>query len=172
MSTFKYMSDSYLTTVFTEELFTCDCCREVKELKYIGPQYSSGSNDAILCAQCIQNGEAVESGLVGFFNEIDLECVDDNVSNEICYRTPGFFTWQDQEWATHCNDACEFHGDDSAQDIIDADESTIHIWMERYDQSRKDWESFMTGYVPGGDQGVYKFICKHCNAMVINWDFS
>jgi uncharacterized protein CbrC (UPF0167 family) len=60
------MSDSYLTTVFTEELFTCDCCREVKELKYIGPQYSSGSNDAILCAQCIQNGEAVESGLVGF----------------------------------------------------------------------------------------------------------
>lgn len=47
MSTFKYMSDSYLTTVFTEELFTCDCCREVKELKYIGPQYSSGSNDAI-----------------------------------------------------------------------------------------------------------------------------
>jgi hypothetical protein len=42
----------------------------------------------------------------------------------------------------------EFHGDASAQDIIDADESTIHIWMERYDQSRKDWESFMTGYVP------------------------
>lgn len=172
MATFKYMSENYLATVFTEGLFTCDCCREVKELKYIGPQYSSGTNDAILCAQCIQNGEAVESGLVGFFNEIDPECVDDNVSNEICCRTPGFFTWQDQEWATHCNDACEFHGDASAQDIIDADESTIRIWMERYDQSRKHWGSFMTGYLPGGDQGVYKFICKHCNAMVINWDFS
>lgn len=66
MSTFKYMSENYLATVFTEGLFTCDCCRQVKELKYIGPQYSSGTNDAILCAQCIQNGEAVESGLVGF----------------------------------------------------------------------------------------------------------
>lgn len=61
------MNENYLTIVFTEEFFTCDGCREVKELKYIDPQYSSGANDAILCAQCIQNGKAVESGLVGFF---------------------------------------------------------------------------------------------------------
>ncbi|MBA0219739.1 CbrC family protein [Pectobacterium brasiliense] len=85
---------------------------------------------------------------------MDPEFFDDNVSKEICYRTPDFFTWQDQEWATHCNDACEFHGDASAQDISVAGESTIHIWMERYDQNRKDWERFITGYVPGVDQGV------------------
>lgn len=172
MPRFNYMSDSYLTTVFTVDSFTCDCCKKISDLKYIGPQYSSATIDAMLCHQCIQTGEAVKSGLVGFFNEIDPERVDDNVSSEICYRTPGLFTWQDQEWATHCNDACEFHGDATAQDIIDADEKTIHIWMERYDQSRKDWDSFMTGYAPGGDQGVYKFICKHCDAIVINWDFS
>ncbi|EMH2329893.1 CbrC family protein [Citrobacter freundii] len=89
-----------------------------------------------------------------------------------CFRTPGFFTWQDQEWGTHCNDACEFHGNATAQDIIDADDKTIRIWMEIYEQNRNDWDSFMNGYAPGGDQGVYKFICKHCSPIVLNWDLS
>lgn len=79
MSRFNYMSDNYLTTVFTEDSFTCDCCRKMSNFKYIGPQYSPATNDAILCPECIQTGEAVESGLVDFFNEIDPECVDDNV---------------------------------------------------------------------------------------------
>lgn len=172
MSRFNYMSDDYLSTVFADESFTCDCCKKISNAKYIGPQYSTADNDASLCPDCIQTGEAVQSGLVDFFNEIDPECVDENVSSEISCRTPGIFTWQDQEWATHCNDACEYHGDATAQDIIKADEKTIQIWMERYDQSRNDWDTFMSGYQPGGDQGVYKFSCKHCNAIVLNWDFS
>jgi hypothetical protein len=40
--------------------------------------------------------------------------------------------------------------------------------MERYDQNRNDWDSLMSGYVPGSDQGVYKFVCKHCSAIVLN----
>ena len=154
MSRFNYMSDDYLSTVFADESFTCDCCKKISNAKYIGPQYSTADNDASLCPDCIQTGEAVQSGLVDFFNEIDPECVDENVSSEISCRTPGIFTWQDQEWATHCNDACEYHGDATAQDIIKADEKTIQIWMERYDQSRNDWDTFMSGYQPGGYQGV------------------
>ena len=169
MTRFNYMSDNYLPTVFAREPFTCDCCKKLSNSKYIGPQYSPAEKEALLCPDCIQTSEAVKSSLVDFFNIIDPECVDDKVSNEISYRTP---TWQDQEWATHCNDACEFHGDATAQDIIEADENTIQIWMERYDQSRNDRDTFMSGYVPGGDQGVYRFSCKHCSAIVLNWDFS
>ncbi|ECG1721001.1 hypothetical protein D8Z03_25380 [Salmonella enterica] len=172
MSMFNYMKDSYLPTVFKEESFKCDCCNELRNLKYVGPMYYAGDDAPALCLECIRSGEAVKKGLVSSFNDIEPEGITEVVSEEICFRTPGIFTWQDQSWATHCHDACDYFGDATVQDVKNADEKAISLWMQRYGMDRSDWDWSLGQYTPDGDQGVYKFVCRHCSAVVFNWDFS
>ena len=56
--------------------------------------------------------------------------------------------------------------------VGNAGEQTRQQWMRAYAQDAESWDHFMKGYQPGGDQGVYKFRCRHCNQLVFNWDFS
>lgn len=53
-----------------------------------------------------------------------------------------------------------------------ANEQTRQQWMRDYGQDVESWAHFMDGYQPGGDQGMYKFRCRHCGLVVFNWDFS
>jgi len=69
-------------------------------------------------------------------------------------------------------DACVYHGDASAKDVADASAETRQKWMSDYEMDEESWSQFMADYKPGGDQGVYKFVCRHCELVMFNWDFS
>lgn len=70
---------------------------------------------------------------------------------EVNLRTPGYISWQQEWWLSHCGDACEFHGDASIQDIESASDSTKQAWLVEYKQDEATWRWVTEGYQPGGD---------------------
>ncbi|EJO0604148.1 CbrC family protein [Salmonella enterica] len=168
---FTYVSDEYVKIVFVKTTSICDCCKRESHYRYSGPIYMTGDNDISLCPWCIHDGSAAKKYQASF-NEIYGEELAESVITKVCEQTPGYNSWQDQSWATHCNDACVYHGDATSEDVAEASAQTRQQWMRYYEQDAESWSHFMKDYRPGGDQGVYKFICRHCGLVVFNWDFS
>ncbi len=167
---FTYVSDEYVKTVFVKTTSTCDCCQKESPYSYSGPIYVAGNKDITLCPWCIHDGSAAKKYQASF-NEIYDEELAELIVTTVREQTPGYNSWQDQCWATHCNDACVYHGDATSEDVAEASEQTRQQWMHDYEQDAESWSYFMRDYHPGGDQGVYKFICRHCSLVVFNWDF-
>lgn len=44
--------------------------------------------------------------------------IDSAIVDEVTQRTPGFETWQQEVWLTHCNDACAYLVDATKADLI------------------------------------------------------
>ncbi|PLR33282.1 hypothetical protein CYR55_16990 [Chimaeribacter californicus] len=168
---FIYITDDYAGTVFLKNSIMCDCCQKESPYQYNGPVYSVEEGEITLCPWCIHDGSAAEK-YAASFNDIYDESLEEAIITTVCEQTPGYSSWQDQGWAAHCKDACVYHGDASAQDVADASEPTRQKWMRDYEQDAESWDHFMKGYQPGGDQGVYKFHCRHCDLIIFNWDFS
>lgn len=171
LPTFTYATDQHVQTMFASGPATCDCCQKATQYRYTGRLYRRGNSKMVLCPWCIHDGSAALNYQASF-NDLYDESVDAAIAAEVCERTPGYSSWQDQRWATHCGDACVFHGDASAQDVANASDETRQAWMDDYQQSAQNWAEFMQDYQPGGDQGVYKFVCRHCGLVKFNWDFS
>lgn len=171
LPTFTYVSEKYAHKIFKKNTVKCDSCQQTSDYVYTGPIYMPGDTEPTLCPQCIHDGSAAKKYRASF-NEIDGRGLETSIRNAVCKKTPGYSSWQDQNWATHCHDACVYHGDASEKDVAEASEQTRAQWMEYYDMQEDDWSHFMKDYRPDGDQGVYKFICRHCNLVIFNWDFS
>lgn len=168
---FTYITDAYARTVFLKNTITCDCCRQESRYHYDGPFYTAAEGEIALCPWCIHDGSAAAK-YDASFNDLYGKSLAEAVVTAVCEQTPGYSSWQDQTWATHCRDACVYHGEATAQDVAGANEQSRQQWMRDYGQDAESWAHFMDGYQPGGDQGVYKFCCRHCGLVVFNWDFS
>lgn len=168
---FTYLSDDFTRNVFIQQSATCHCCGKDTEHHYNGTIYRVGDSDITLCPWCIHDGSAAAKYACSF-NDLYDEALHDAIAAEVCERTPGYSSWQDQSWVTHCNDACVYHGDASAKDVADASAETRQKWMSDYEMDEDSWSQMMAGYQPGGDQGVYKFVCRHCGLVSFNWDYS
>lgn len=84
----------------------------------------------------------------------------------LAHRTPGFASWQGEEWQTHCGDACAYLGTvgwDQLVDLPTAQASLIDDGMLPDDLPliRKD-----------GDLCGYLFRCLHCGERVCYVDAS
>jgi hypothetical protein len=124
-----------------------------------------------VCPWCIADGSAAARFNATFASDFDYNStafgkLSDKVKSEVMTRTPGYRTWQGESWACCCADACEFHGDAPTAEIkslTDDDRKT------RF----RDWQpddEWLTDYAPGGDIGIYKFVCRHCGEVQYNAD--
>ncbi|CNJ22051.1 hypothetical protein HB991_17330 [Yersinia mollaretii] len=168
---FIYVSDEYAREIFTKGTVKCDCCEKMSDYSYIGPIHMPGTADPILCPWCIHDGSAAKKYQASFNELYDGELAA-SIHTIVREQTPGYCTWQDLSWATHCHDACVYHGDATTEDVALASEQTRKQWMNDYAMREEDWSHFMKDHQPHSDQGVYKFICRHCNLVIFNWDFS
>ncbi|NJL02495.1 MAG: hypothetical protein HC910_18785 [Spirulinaceae cyanobacterium SM2_1_0] len=169
---FPYHPDPVATGAVVASDKQCVCCERSRGYVYVGSVYSTNDLDDALCPWCIADGSAA-SRLDASFGELfsrHRALVPESVIAEVNLRTPGYVSWQGESWLSHCNDACEFHGDATAAEVADASNETKNAWMEEYKQDEASWLSVVDGYRPAGHSALYKFVCRHCRRVLFGWD--
>jgi hypothetical protein len=171
---FKYHPDPLATGAIERRALQCACCGQSRGFVYVQPVYATTDLDEKLCPWCIADGSAASKFGASFSDEqpLSLAGVAKEVVEEVCLRTPGYSSWQQEEWLAHCNDACEFHGDASEEDVARASEATKADWRQHYELTEKDWKAQVKDYEPAGDSAFYKFVCRHCGLVRLGWDHS
>ncbi len=88
---------------------TCRRCGQARGYIYTGPVYAEEDLDDALCPWCIADGSASDEFEAEF---VDIEAFADQVPDaaieEICFRTPGYNTFQSEQWPACCDDATAF----------------------------------------------------------------
>src|SRR5262245_5862263 len=169
---FKYHPEPLVTGAVETSAVTCACCRRARGYIYVGPVYAEKDLDGTICPWCIADGSAAEKLGASFVDDAPLEDadLDDAIIEELHSRTPGYTSWQQDEWLTHCADACEFHGDAAPADVSGASAATRQAWLEKYGRTEADWTAIAGAYGSGGDSAFYKFVCRHCKVVLLGYD--
>ena len=106
---FRYHPDPIASGSIQESGNTCVCCKQARGYIYVVSAYCEGDYDEVICPWCIADGSA--------YRELDATFVDsealrgevpDAVMEELTERTPGFASWQTEEWPVCCGDATAF----------------------------------------------------------------
>ncbi len=171
---FKYHPDSIATGSVVASDNICRCCRRATGFIYTGPVYAIAELDQAICPWCIASGKAAEKFNARFADSYPLsqKGIPRAIVEEVTLRTPGYESWQQEFWLSHCGDACEFHGDASLNDVRNASQETKEEWMKEYNLGEGEWNEITTGYIPKGHNAIYKFRCRHCNLILFGWDCS
>lgn len=171
---FRYHPDPLATCAVERRPIECACCGLARGFVYVQPVYATTDLDEKLCPWCIADGSAAAKLGASFSDAAPLIAagLSQETVEEVTLRTPGYSSWQQEEWLAHCNDACEFHGDATVEDVEDASEATRADWREHYGLTEKDWKRHTQDYEPAGDSAFYKFVCRHCGVVRLGWDCS
>ena len=170
---FKYHPDPVATGNIVKSDECCECCGEKRGYIYNSTIYAEEEIEFI-CPWCISNGEA-STKFDGMFSD-DYPLVDAGISesiiNEVTRKTPGYNSWQQEEWQSHCDDACEFHGDATKKELEELKDTQLSEFLAVQLVDQNTWENILDAYEPGGNPAIYKFICKHCNKLIYTMDFT
>ncbi|QDT67093.1 CbrC family protein [Calycomorphotria hydatis] len=174
LPTFKYHPDPIATGAIVKQQGECLCCGEVVDYLYTGPAYCVEELCDALCPWCIADGSASEKFKAIFVDGDPLAeaGLDEHILREVTTRTPGYESWQQEVWLTHCNDACVFWGDaskETVQRISRAEQSEI---LERYELDAAWLADLIKHYEPRGEAAIYHFRCLHCGIDRFGMDFA
>ena len=169
---FRYHPNPVTTGAIAASDRNCACCDRPRGYIYVGPVYGINDLDESLCPWCIFDGSAARNLGASFSDSYPLlqAGVAESIVEEVNLRTPGYISWQQEWWLAHCDDACEFHGDATVQDVSHASQETKHHWISEYKQNEEGWDIATRGYQPGGSSALYKFVCRHCKQVLLGWD--
>lgn len=170
---FKYQPDPLKTGSIVPSEQTCSCCGLARGFKYNSTIYAEAEVETI-CPWCIADGSAAARFDGSFVDSdpLEEEGVPQSVIDEVCQRTPGYSSWQQEVWRAHCNDACEFHGDATVDEIAQlSGESLAELLAEEMIKPGV-WPKLRDAYVPGGDTSIFRFQCRHCGKALYAFDFS
>ncbi|GIG68918.1 hypothetical protein Pen01_52130 [Phytomonospora endophytica] len=155
---FRYHPDPLATGAISPSVTQCPVCEQVTGFAYTTTPYGAGTLRNI-CPWCIADGTAATRFKVSFCDDFPLleAGLPHAVVTEVCARTPGFATFQQEEWQSCCGDACAFEGLLSPAAFAALDDATLltlHVPPDRLD----DWRDRYAG----DDYGVFAFRCLHC----------
>ena len=109
LPTFRYHPDPLASGSITASDAECRRCRRSRGYIYTGPVYSETDLAEAFCPWCIADGSASREfgatfvGSKAFPLELSAPVV-----AEVRERTPGYDTWQSEEWPACCNGATAF----------------------------------------------------------------
>jgi uncharacterized protein len=106
---FRYHPDPVKSGSVIASDKSCRVCGENRGYIYTGPVYSEEELDEEICPWCIADGSAHDEFDATFVD--DLAFSDDlpiAVAEEITERTPGFNSWQPEQWPCCCGDGTAF----------------------------------------------------------------
>jgi uncharacterized protein len=172
---FPYHPDPVASGVIVASESKCVCCNQARGLVYIGPAHTKHEGvRENLCPWCIADGSAASKFDVEFADAHPLfkAGIDRKIVDVVTKQTLGYFSWQQDDWLTHCRDACAFHGHASAEDIKLASRATIEAWKTEYGMTDIDWNTVTAGYQPRGHSAFYKFVCRKCSQVLLGWDMA
>ncbi len=161
---FRYHPDPIATGMIKANADAiCPCCKEQTGWVYQGHPYGYERFED-LCPWCIANGSAHEKLGVLFVPEV--EGVSPQIRAEIEYRTPSFFSWQEETWLTHCNDGAAYLGSPSWEELQDFPETVAQLRAD-------GWDDDLLQYIhPDGHLCACLFRCLHCDTHLVYLDCS
>ena len=166
---FKYSPNAYVNGIFTtdEDKKECECCGKLVATFYEGPFYAVDEVE-ILCPYCIQSGAAAKK-FDGQFQQDILEEQDiDNSEaiDQVCRCTPGYVSWQGNDWPVHCNDCCIFLDYVGWQELVDQVTDLKNVELpDGYDLVMLEEMMQNNGHLQG-----YLFRCSECEKYVLHVD--
>lgn len=171
---FQYHPDPLSTGSIKASAMVCDCCGMARGFEYTASFYSPQRSKPRLCPWCIASGEAAQKYDGDFSDAFPLqeEGIADNIVDEVSKRTPGYNSWQQEVWESHCEDACEFHGDAKSAELSGLSGRELAEHLDRFGLNLEQWESFVSNYREGGNPAAYKFVCRHCGVSIYSVDFT
>ncbi|GLC87113.1 CbrC family protein [Lysinibacillus piscis] len=165
---FKYMPNPMQANIFeTGEIVVCDCCEQEVDIYYTKGIYAIEEVE-YLCPSCIHSGRAAQK-FDGQFQQdlLNAELVkNEDYTEEVLHLTPGYVSWQGNNWVAHCTDYCAFI------DYVGWDELVvmgITEELEHYDGYPK--EKLATTLRNNGSHQGYLFQCLECQQYVLYSDF-
>ena len=175
---FKYHPNPIETGAFKEgETAVCDSCGKGTKIYYTGPFYAVEEISA-LCPFCILSGDAAEK-FDGLFQDSysierghpsDLSSFDnEDAIKEVTTKTPGYQSWQQGVWLSHCNDLCAFIGYvgwDNIKDKLDG-----FVDLEADIGGTENMAYIKNNLVNGGSMQGYLFQCLHCKKYRLHLDY-
>lgn len=133
----------------------CQCCGKKTDV-YIPTMYCAEDVNCI-CPDCVATGRAAEKFDGDFIQ--DAEPVSDPAKREELFkRTPGYVSWQGENWLACCDDYCAYLGDVGYQELKEM--GLEHLIDEHKAESRMDFEN--DWLEKGGSLAGYLFQCLHC----------
>ncbi len=168
LPSFKYHPNPLTTGSVISSSSKCKCCKKRQGYIYVGSIYSIEELEESICPWCIKDGSAHEKFDAEFVDFEGVggygkwEKVTSEIIEEICFRTPGFNGWQQEQWWTHCGDAAEFLGPAGYKEVIQYGKELI---LELKNQSGLDdfvWEKYLTSMSKENSPTAYIFKCRKC----------
>jgi uncharacterized protein CbrC (UPF0167 family) len=106
---FRYHSDPIASGSIVASDAKCLCCRQNRGFVYTGPVYAEKDLEDSICPWCIADGAAHRKFDAEFVDtEAFAEGAPQAAMDEISQRTPGFSSWQSEQWPVCCDDATAF----------------------------------------------------------------
>ncbi|MBE9103186.1 CbrC family protein [Vacuolonema iberomarrocanum] len=168
---FKYHPDPIATGSVKQSTEICQCCGLIRGYVYTSNVYAEEELQDQLCPWCIADGSAAKKFDAAFSDDYSLihEGIDQSIVDEVTQRTPGFDTWQQEVWLTHCNDACQFLGDATKYDLFELAIGKGQL-VDADDWGNPDFAEMAKYYEPKGSPALYKFRCIHCGTILYGMD--
>ncbi|MFV0422564.1 CbrC family protein [Oleidesulfovibrio sp.] len=94
-----------------------------------------------------------------------------HIIREVCKRTPGYIPWQQERWLSHCQDACEFHGDVPVQELLEVTGEELETFLFNQLISQQQWDQLINSYGTCRT-AVYKFNYRQCGKIIYDLDCS
>ena len=170
---FKYHPDPIATGNIIKSDDTCECCGTQTGYAYNSNIYAEEEIEFI-CPWCIANGKAAEKfdGLFSDDYPLVQAGVNEKTIEEVTKRTPGYNSWQQEEWQAHCGDACEFHGDAKKAELEKLEGVNLEEFLKVQMITPEVWKDVLEGYEPGGNPAIYKYVCHQCGEVIYTMDFT
>lgn len=179
LPTFRYHPDPLATGSVIASDAQCASCRQSRGFLYGGPMYSKSENDPKVCPWCIANGQAhrvlgaefTDSDGVGGHGSWDS--VPAHVVDEVAFRTPGFYGWQQERWWTHCGDAGLFLGRAGAADVVAYGPVTAeHLRCDLGWDAGSQFDDYLKSLSAEGQPTACLFRCRVCGEVGGYSDFT
>lgn len=171
---FKYHPDPIATGAIEVGSAACDCCGKSPGFEYSASFYTAHTPKPKICPWCIANGEAAKKYDGQFSDDYPLRTagIAEDIVREVCERTPGYSSWQQEYWQSHCGDACEFHGDAEPAELRALSNAALANVLRHNGMKESHWRSLLETYQEGGNPAVYKFVCRQCRESIYCLDFT
>ncbi|MDO5097196.1 MAG: CbrC family protein [Corynebacterium sp.] len=163
---FNYHPDPVATGSIQENYESvCPCCNKRTGWRYCTRPYSRHDGLDDICPWCIADGSAAEK-FAASFSYYDDPDVPAEVIDEVALRTPGFISWQQEMWLSHCSDAAMYLGTPTWEELKEKPSACDAIVDNGFDRE------YLQYIDPDGALVAYLFQCRHCGEYVAYVDYT
>ena len=161
LPTFKYHPHFYKGDDVVYGKGVCQCCGKEVDT-YVDTLYCDQDIHCI-CMDCVKSGKAVETFGGEFSQNVDQLLPDAEATDELLHRTPGYRSWQGENWLTCCDDYCAYLGRVGTEELeaLKIADAVCGEYRQREDCIAENIEDMLT--IEGPVTG-YLFQCTHCGA--------